>query len=212
MTGHDRAMTVFDAGLKALVEKNTDIARILKLAGAPPSRNRKPGFPSLLRIIVNQQVSVPAGKAIWERLEKGLGWVTPKAVLEKSDDDLRAFGVSRGKGRYAKKLAQAVMDGGLDLKGLERMSDDQVRQALMRVKGIGHWTADIYLMFALGRPDVWPVGDLALAVAAQRLLGLKTRPGHDELEAIGQAWRPGRTTAAVMLWHFYKHAGSLKEN
>ena len=173
MTGHDRAMTVFDAGLKALVEKNADIARVLKLAGAPPSRNRKPGFPSLLRIIVNQQVSVPAGKAIWERLEKGLGWVTPKAVLEKSDEDLRAFGLSRGKGRYAKKLAQAVMDGGLDLKGLERMSDDQVRQALMRVKGIGRWTADIYLLMALGRPDVWPDGDLALATAADAIC----RPG-----------------------------------
>ena len=96
MTGNDRAMIVFDVGLKALVEKTADIARALKLAGAPPSRIRKPGFPSLLQIIVNQQVSVPAGKAIWERLEKGLGRVTPKAVLEKSDEELRAFGLSRG--------------------------------------------------------------------------------------------------------------------
>lgn len=203
-------MTGFEANLEALAGKNPDIARALKIAGPPPSRNRKPGFPSLLRIIVNQQVSVHAAKAIWERLEKGLVRVTPKAVRERSDADLRAFGLSRGKVRYAKELAQAVMDGVLDLKGLEWMNDDQARQALMRVKGIGRWTADIYLMFALGRPDVWPVGDLALAVAAERLLGLKIRPGHDELEAIGQAWRPWRTTAAVMLWHFHKHGGPLK--
>ena len=205
-------MTGFEADLKALAEKNADIVRALKFAGPPPSRNRKPGFPGLLRIIVNQQVSVHAGKAIWERLEKGLGRVTPKAVRETSEIRLRAFGLSRGKVRYAKELSQAVMDGGLDLKGLERMGDDQVRQALTRVKGIGRWTADIYLMFALGRPDVWPVGDLALAVATERLLGLETRPSPDELEAIGQAWRPWRTTAAMMLWHFYKHAEPLKED
>ena len=203
MTGHEQAMTVFDADLKALVEKNADIARIHKLAGAPPSRNRKPGFPNLLRIIVNQQVSVSAGKAIWERLEKGLGWVTPKAVLEKSDDDLRAFGLSRGKGRYAKKLAQAVMDGGLDLKGLERMSDDQVRQALMRVKGIGRWTADIYLLMALGRPDVWPEGDLALATAAHQVKRLRRRPDTERLRRLATSWAPWRAVAARILWHHY---------
>jgi DNA-3-methyladenine glycosylase II len=205
-------MAGFESDLKALAKNDAHIARALKLAGAPQSRNRKPGFPSLLRIIVNQQVSVHAGRAIWERLEKGLGRVTPKAVREKPDKGLRAFGLSGAKVRYAKGLAGAVLDGGLDLKGLAKMSDDQARQSLMEVKGIGRWTADIYLMFALGRPDVWPVGDLALAVAAERLLGLKARPGDEELEAIGQAWRPWRTTAAVMLWHFYNHQGPLKED
>ncbi len=96
--------------------------------------------------------------------------------------------------------------GSLDLKGLERLSDDDVRRELTKVLGLGKWSADIYLMFALVRPDIWPVGDLALAVAAERLLGLKTRPGPKEMEAIGEGWRPWRTDAAAMLWHFYKHA------
>ena len=193
-------MTGFDADLKALVGKNADIARILKLAGTPPSRNRKPGFPSLLRIIVNQQISVPAGKAIWERLEKGLGWVTPKAVLEKSDEDLLAFGLSRGKCRYAKKLAQAVMGGGLDLKGLERMSDDQVRQALMRVKGIGRWTAEMFLIFTFMRPDVLPLGDIGL----QRAMGLhyqgEGKMMTGDIEKIAVQWQPWRSVATWYLW------------
>lgn len=193
-------------GLKALILKDPDIARAYKLAGAPASRKRVPGLPSLLRIIVNQQVSVHAGRAIWARLEAGLGRVSVKTVLSASEADLRGFGFSAAKTRYAKALADAVSGGSLDLKGLERLSDDDVRKELTKVLGLGKWSADIYLMFALGRPDIWPVGDLALAVAAERLLGLKTRPGPKEMEAIGEGWKPWRTDAAVMLWHFHKHA------
>ncbi len=193
-------------GLKALILKDPDMARAYKLAGAPASRKRAPGFPSLLRIIVNQQVSVHAGRAIWARLEAGLGRVSVKTVLSASEADLRSFGLSAAKTRYARALADAVSEGSLDLKGLEGLSDDDVRAELTKVLGLGRWSADIYLMFALGRPDVWPVGDLALAAGAERLLGLKTRPGPKELEAIGEGWKPWRTDAAVMLWHFYKHA------
>lgn len=192
--------------MKALILKDADMFRAYKLARAPASRKRAPGLPSLLRIIVNQQVSVHAGRAIWARLEAGLGRVSVETVLCASEADLRGFGLSAAKTRYAKALADAVSEGSLDLKGLERLSDDDVRGELTKVPGLGKWSADIYLMFALGRPDIWPVGDLALAVAVERLLGLKARPGPREMEAIGEGWKPWRSAAAVMLWHFHKHA------
>ncbi len=193
-------------GLKALIRKDADMARACKLAGPPESRMRTPGFPSLLQIIVNQQVSTHAGRAIGARLKTGLGRVSVKNVLGASEADLRGFGLSAAKARYAKALAEAVSDGSLDLKGLKNLSDEDVRAELTKILGLGQWSADIYLMFALGRPDIWPVGDLALAVAAEWLLGLKKRPGPKELEAIGEAWRPWRTDAAVMLWQFYRYA------
>ena len=188
------------------------MARAFKLAGFPASRSRAPGFPSLLRIIVNQQLSVHVARTIWNRLEKGLGRVTPKAVLGASDDNLRAFGLSRGKVRYARALGEAVAAEKLDLDGLDSLDDDAVRGELTKITGVGRWTADIYMMFALGRRDVWPAGDLALAEATGRLLRLSARPGPKEMDKIGIKWRPWRTTAAVMLWHFLKHAGPLNWN
>ncbi|MBI1985895.1 MAG: DNA-3-methyladenine glycosylase 2 family protein [Rhodospirillales bacterium] len=191
-------------GLQVLIERDADIARAFQLAGQPAPRKRPPGFASLLRIIVNQQVSQHAGQAIWRRLEDGLGDVSPKSVLGRPERRLRALGLSRAKARYARALAGMVVSCELDLNGLKRLDDDAARAELTRVPGIGRWTADIYLMFALGRPDVWPAGDLALAVAAERLLGRKRRPSPKEMETIGHAWRPWRTAAALMLWHFYR--------
>jgi len=199
-------------GLQALIERDADIARAFQLAGQPAPRKRTPGFASLLRIIVNQQVSQHAGQAIWRRLEDGLGEVSPKSILGRPERRLRALGLSRAKARYARALAGMVVGGELDLDGLTRMDDDAARAELTRVPGIGRWTADIYLMFALGRADVWPAGDLALAVAAERLLGRKRRPSPKEMEAIGLAWRPWRTAAAVMLWHFYRHPWAGRES
>jgi len=190
-------------GLRALVRKDPHMARAYELAGAPASRKRPSGFPSLLRIIVNQQVSTHAGRAIWMRLEAEFRPLSAREVLAAPETRLRACGLSAAKVRYAKALSEAVSSRSLNLKRLESLSDDDVRAELTRIKGIGRWSADIYLMFALGRPDVWPVGDLALAAAVERLLKLKRRPGEKEMEAIGEAWKPWRTEAAAMLWHFY---------
>ena len=194
-------------GLKALVDKDAAMARAYRLAGRPTSRKRPPGFASLLRIIVNQQVSTHAGRAIWQKLEIGLGVVTPETVLAISPRKLKGLGLSRAKTRYARGLAERVASAELDLDGLGKLDDDGIREALTRVPGIGPWTAEIYMMFALGRPDVWPAGDLALAQATKQLLGLRSRPTPGEMAEIGDAWRPWRTAAAVMLWHYYAHAG-----
>ena len=199
-------MGSLNSGLKALIDGDSDLARAYKVAGAPASRRRPAEFASLLRIIINQQVSVQAGQAIWRGLETGIKMLTPGAILEVSVEDLRGCGLSRAKAVYAKELAGAITDGSLDLDGLKRLDDDEVLDQLTRIKGIGRWTAEIYMMFTLGRPDIWPAGDLALAVAAERLLGLAERPGPKKLEDIAEGWRPWRTSAAVMLWHYYKHA------
>jgi DNA-3-methyladenine glycosylase II len=202
-------MGKLNSGLRALIDRDADLARAFKAAGAPASRQRPPGFASLLRIIINQQVSVAAGRAIWRSLEGGLAALTPEAVLAVPEDGLRGVGLSRAKAVYARELAAAVADGRLDLDGLEKQDDAEVLAQLTRIKGIGRWTAEIYLMFALDRPDIWPAGDLALAVAVERLLGLAERPGPKELDSIAQGWRPWRSSAAVLLWHYYSHAGPL---
>jgi len=176
----------------------------IEQAGAPAERRHKTGFPTLLRIIVDQQVSVQAGAAIWRKLDQNLGGVSAKRILAAGEGDLRACGLSRAKAVYALALAEAVSLRALNLSSLHRMEDDSVREILMTIKGIGRWTADIYLMFALGRGDVWPAGDLALAEAAKRLLELPERPSPTEMDSIGERWKPWRTAAAITLWHYYK--------
>jgi len=178
--------------------------RIYDLGGYPPPRDREAGFPALLRIIVDQQVSTQSGAAIWRRLESGIGIITPVSILKVGEDGLRACGFSGQKARYAGELARAITTGALDLDALHHQSDDEVQATLVQIKGIGRWTAEIYLMFALNRPDVWPAGDLALVIAAQHLLDLPDRPNLAEMDALSWQWSPWRTTAAVMLWHYYR--------
>ena len=190
--------------IKVLVAACPDIARAHKLIGTPPARDRDGGFGSLLRIIIDQQVSVQAGAAIWKRVDAGLIDCTPENVMKAGEDALRSFGLSRPKAHYVTCLAEAILSGALDLRELEKADNDVVRAQLTAVKGIGRWTAEIYLMFALGRADVWPAGDLALAEATKRLLNLENRPTPDELDVIAERWQPERTAAAVFLWHCYK--------
>jgi len=174
------------------------------LYGNPKSRKRAPGFATLVRIIIDQQVSVQAGAAIWNRLETTAGVVSPETMLRLGEAGLRGAGLSGAKARYVYGIARAVANGELNLERLQRCRQETVFRELTKLKGIGRWTAEIYLMFALGRPDILPVGDIALQAAAGRLLGLSERPSPAELEEIGERWRPYRTVASVMLWHFYK--------
>ncbi len=194
-------------GLLELVDQCEYMARAYAEAGAPLPRRRPDGFPAIVSSIIGQQVSAHAGAAIQRRVEAGLGNVSAEAVLAKSDDELRAFGLSRPKVKYIRGVAEAVTVGDLDFDSLRQAPDDEVLETLTRLKGIGQWTAEIYLMFALGRPDVMPSGDLALAESAARLMRLEARPKPKELAVIAERWRPWRSTAALMLWYYYRFTG-----
>lgn len=197
-------MRGFRNGLKHLSEVCPHMQRAMESYGRPKSRKRAPGFGTLVRIIIDQQVSVQAGAAIWKRLDELLGIVTPEAVLNAGEEGIRSAGLSGAKARYVSGIARAIDQGDVDLEQLGRCREDTIRRELMALKGIGLWTADIYLMFAIGRPDILPIGDIALQAAAGNLLGLKKRPTPQELGEIGKRWQPYRTVAAVMLWHYYK--------
>lgn len=198
-----------DNAIRGLIARDPRLKRAHDLVGTPEPRVRAGGFAALLRIIAEQQVSVAAGAAIWAKTERTLGTVTARAVAEADDDTLKACGLSRPKVRYARALAEAVVAGTLDLDALAEEPDDAaIRRALTALPGIGRWTADIYMMFCLGHPDVWPAGDLALQVAVQRLLGLSGRPGIVEMDTIASHWKPWRSTAALLLWRYYRATAS----
>ena len=163
-------------GLEALAILDTDVARALSEAGPPALRRREAGFEALLGAIVAQQISKAAAATVWERLEEAAGSIVPEAVLALDEDALRAVGLSRQKAGYARGLAEAVVAGNIDLDGLHGRPDEQVVEELVRLKGIGRWSAEIYLLFALGRPDAFPADDLALMIGAQRLKRLEARP------------------------------------
>jgi DNA-3-methyladenine glycosylase II len=188
-----RALEIADPALAASVER----------FGPPPLWAREPSYATLVHLVLEQQVSLASARAAFDRLEVALaGTVEPRAFLGLSDADLRAIGFSRQKAGYARDLAGALADG-FDLEGLADLSDDEVRTNLMSLRGIGRWTADIYLIMCLRRPDVWPHGDQALATAARELLELPARPTFDALELRARSWRPHRATAARILWHHY---------
>jgi DNA-3-methyladenine glycosylase II len=171
--------------------------------GPPPLWAREPGFGTLVHLILEQQVSLASAQAAFDRLAAALGdRIDPTGLLRLSDTQLREIGFSRQKAGYARGLATAVLDG-FDLSGLGALDDDEVRASLTGLKGVGRWTADVYLTMCLLRPDVWPRGDLALATSAHAVLGLDGRPGDDDLAALASRWRPYRAVAARILWHDY---------
>ena len=192
------------AGCEALAESDPMLARAIGIAGPPPLRRRAGGFEAVLQSIMGQQLSVASARAIWGRLADTCGQVTPERVLALSDEECRAAGLSRQKMVYSRELARAVDEGRLKFRALARMPDEDAIAAMTQVKGVGRWTAEMYLMFALGRPDVWPVDDLAVVEAVRRLKGLEERPNRKEMAAIGEAWRPWRSVAARLMWHFYR--------
>ena len=193
--------------LEALAERDADIARAYAAHGLPPVRRSDPGFAGLIRMIAGQQVSIQSARAIVERLEAVCRPLEAAAFLALDEAALRAVGFSRAKMRYGRALAEAIVGGSLELEALPDLSDEAVAAALIEVPGIGRWTAEVYLLFALGRPDVWPAGDLAVVKAAQKLKGLAERPSETEMRSLGEAWRPHRSAAARFLWHYYRHGG-----
>ncbi|MGF1549674.1 MAG: DNA-3-methyladenine glycosylase family protein [Sphingomonadaceae bacterium] len=192
--------------LDALAEIEPAFAAGLKRAGYPEPRSSPPGHATLLRTMVGQQVSIHAARAIWDRLEAATGGCDdPARLLAAADETLRAAGLSRQKIAYARSLAEAVTTGRLDLDDLPA-DDEAAIASLSAVKGIGRWSAEIYLLFAEGRPDIWPAGDLAVRIETGRLLGLERRPSEKQTRALAEAWRPHRGAAAVFAWHHYKTA------
>lgn len=190
-------------GLRFLTRRDRDLGRVVKKHGPPPMWAREAGFSTLLHIILEQQVSLASARAAHTKLLEIASPLTPRRFLKLDDATLKAAGFSRQKTAYARELARAIVQRELDLDGLTSMDDVAVRSELIKIKGIGRWTADIYLLMVLRRPDIWPAGDLALAVAAQHVKGLKARPTPEELDEIGTAWRPWRAVAARILWHHY---------
>ena len=192
-------------GARALRRVCPVMRRVHATAGDPPLRRRPGGFEGLARIIVGQQLSTASASAIWTRLAAGVQPLSAVAVLSASDDGLRSCGLSGPKIRTLRALAAAVVEGGLDLTALEHASDEEVHAALTAVSGIGPWTADIYIMFCLGRADAFAAGDLALQIAAQHASGLDARPSAAALGELAERWRPWRAVAACMLWAYYPH-------
>lgn len=186
-----------------LAGRNPELAAILARYGRPPLWAREPGFPTLLHIILEQQVSLASARAAFDRLCAAVMPLTPAGFLALDDAQLKTIGFSRQKTRYGRALAAAVQAGRLDFCALADSDDEVVRSELKQIVGIGDWTVDIYLLMALRRPDAFPRSDLALQVAAQRVLGLAARPGPEALLALAEGWRPYRAAAARLLWHAY---------
>ncbi|HJS85889.1 MAG TPA: DNA-3-methyladenine glycosylase 2 family protein [Acetobacteraceae bacterium] len=193
------------AALDALAARDSHLAQIEKRAGPLPWRVRPPGFPGLLQAIVAQQISNQAAAAIWRRVAALPGALEPSGLLGLSEEALRAAGLSRPKVVHARALAISFVEGRLEARALQGMDDEAAIEAIVAIRGMGRWSAEIYLLFALGRSDVFPSGDLALAAAAAHLLSLPTRPSPTALRAIAEAWRPARGLAARLLWHHWRH-------
>ena len=189
--------------LDAIAALEPGFAAALARVGYPLPRVREPGYETLLRTIVGQQVSVAAAAAVWRKLEAELGeGCAPEQLLARDFDALRACGLSRQKQGYARSLAELVTGGQIDLHALPE-DDEEAIALLTQVKGIGRWSAEIYLLFAEGRPDVWPAGDLAVQIEVGRILGLPERPSERQTRALAERWRPHRGAAAIMAWHHY---------
>ena len=197
-----------NAGLDEIAAREPAIARALQLAGYPEPRIRERGYRTLLRTIVGQQVSVAAAASVWRKLEAELGEAMhPHELLARDFDTLRACGLSRQKQGYARSLCELVAAEELDFAALPADDEEAIAQ-LTRIKGIGRWSAEIYLLFAEGRRDVWPAGDLAVQIAIGRLLGMEERPSEKQLRQLAEAWRPHRGAAAVLAWHSYNSVGT----
>lgn len=195
------------AGLDALGGIEPAFAAAIARIGYPEPRIRERGYATLLRTIVGQQVSVKSADAVWRKLDAELGGAAdPERMAAATDEQLRAAGLSRQKAGYARSLADEVLSGRLPLDALPE-DDEEAIAALVRVKGIGRWSAEVYLLFAEGRPDIWPAGDLAVQIETGRILGHPERPSEKRTRELAEAWRPHRGAAAIFTWHHYGATG-----
>ncbi len=195
--------------LDRLSEREPAFAQAIEKVGYPEARHRERGYATMLRTMVGQQVSVSAAEAIWSRMETALGLgCPPEILLEKDFDDLRGYGLSRQKQAYARSLAELVLSDMLDFHALPA-DDEAAIAALTKVKGIGRWSAEIYLLFAEGRPDIWPAGDLAVQESVKRILSLEARPTEKQTRLLAESWSPYRGAAAIFTWHYYLDAGPI---
>ncbi len=206
MTQHQQSALTephFAVAVSELIALDDDLAHVVERHGPPPFWIRAPGFATLVLIILEQQVSLASARAAYERLVEATAPLTPKSLLALDDKMMRAIGFSRQKASYVRDLATHLLEGRLDLDSLAIMPEEDVYRQLLQVKGIGPWSAQVYLLMALRRPDIWPVGDLALVIAMQELKRLPQRPTADEMVALAELWRPWRAVAARILWHHY---------
>lgn len=190
-------------GVSELIARDAALAGIVARHGPPPLWARPPGFATLVAIVLEQQVSLASGAAALARLRGAAGGLTPDAVVALGEDGARAAGLTRQKARYVVELGAAALDGRFDAARIGAAPDEEARAQLVALLGIGRWTADIYLLMALGRPDVWPDGDLALAAAMRRALDLPAIPDAAVQRSIAERWAPWRAVAARILWHAY---------
>jgi len=191
------------SAVRTLTERDSDLAAVVARHGPPPLWARPPGFSTLTRIILEQQVSLSSARAAYDRLAERIGEPVPEVFLTLSDTELKRIGFSRQKINYVRLLSERVLDGSFRFDELNGLGDDEARLRLTDLKGIGRWSADIYLLMALRRPDVWPRGDLALASAVTRIKRLTRPPSAEEFEEIGELWRPWRSVAARIAWFEY---------
>ncbi len=186
-----------------LAGQHPELACIYESYGVPPLWDRKPGFATLLNIILEQQVSLASAKACFDKLTVHVDEVTPERFLTIDDADLKTIGFSRQKTAYARHLAEAIIGKRIDLDHIHTLPDEQVKAALIQLKGVGEWTSDVYLLMAMLRPDIMPRGDIALHAAYQKLTGAEKRPSSDEFIVLAERWKPFRSVAARLLCHFY---------
>lgn len=206
-----RRFTLTDAAIRkaldALAEDHTSVARAIAQVGYPPSRRREHSFEALARIVMGQQLSVKAAATIAQRVDETVGGaLQPESLLATAPDKLRAAGLSRQKIGYLQSLAEAVISGDLPIETLPKLTDEEVEAAITAVRGFGRWSAHMYMMFSLGRPDIWPSGDLAVRVGFGRIMGWKERPDEKKVIDKGSAFSPYRSALALLCWQFYSEA------
>ena len=190
-----------DAAARSLAFRDRYLRLIYETHGVPPMWARRPGFPTLLRIVLEQQVSLISARAMFDRLKASLNPFSPETFIVRGEAYLRSLGMTRQKAHYAIQVAESFRSGHLKL--ISQLSDDDAHAKLTSIKGVGPWTANIYLLMALKRPDIWPDGDIALASAAMKIRKMKHRPSFNELSRMAERWRPYRSVAARMLWQYY---------